>query len=193
KLYSQRPRGTNTATVSAAYGSRDRVDVRASADLGLTDTLAARVSAVSKMQDGYIQRRDFGCDHPAGTSALNPAGGNPRILPTTAEDCVLADEGEVHFQAVRGQLRWQRTDRLDVNLIADYTNDARNVGGSVLLLRENADGSIASPNYPLPPNPAARAFDINPFAAPIPYDARFVCGPYCNYATYMSLADNGQP
>src|SRR5688572_388780 len=39
KLYSQRPRGDNTATVSAAYGSRDRVDVRASADLGLTDTL----------------------------------------------------------------------------------------------------------------------------------------------------------
>ena len=193
KLYSQRPRGTNSATVSAAYGSRDRIDVRASADLGLTDTLAARVSAVSKMQDGYIERRDFGCDHPAGTSALNPAGGIPRILPTTADDCVLADEGEVHFQAVRGQLRWQPTDRLDVNLIADYTNDDRNVGGSVLLLRENAAGGVASPNYPFPPNPAARAFDINPFAAPIPYDARFVCGPYCNYATYMSLPDNGQP
>src|SRR5690606_40510444 len=40
-------------------------------------------------------------------------------------------------------LRWQPSDRIDVNLIADYTNDDRNVGGSVLLLRENADGTIA--------------------------------------------------
>ena len=193
KLYSQRPTGDNSATVSAAYGSRDRVDVRASADLGLTDTLSARLAGVSKLQDGYIERRDFGCDYPAGSSPLNPAGGVPRILPATAEDCVLADEGEVRFQAVRGQLRWEPSDRIDVNLIADYTNDDRNVGGSVLLLRENADGTIASPNYPYPPNPAARVFDINPFAADIPYDSRFVCGPYCNYATYMSLPDNGLP
>lgn len=193
KLYSKRPEGSNTATASATYGSRDRIDVRASADVGLTDTLAARVSAVSKMQDGYIERRDFGCDYPAGSSALNPAGGVPRILPTTADDCVMAREGEVNFQAVRGQLRWQPTDRLDVNIIGDYTHDDRTVGGSVLLRRENAAGAVASPNYPFPPNPAARVFDINPFAADIAYDERFVCGPYCNYATYMSLPDNGLP
>jgi iron complex outermembrane recepter protein len=192
KLYSQRPLGRNTATVSAAYGSRDRMDVRASADVGLTDTLAARVAAVSKMQDGYIERRDFGCDYPAGSSALNPAGGVPRIVPA-GSDCVMAREGEVHFQAVRGQLRWQPTDRLDVNISADYTTDDRTVGGSVLLLRRNAAGAVASPNYPFPPNPAARAFDINPFDADIAYDERFVCGPYCNYATYRSLPDNGLP
>jgi len=192
KLYSQRPTGSNTATVSAAYGSRDRVDVRASADVGLTESLAARVSAVSKMQDGYIERRDFGCDHPAGASPLNPAGGVPRMAPANS-DCVMAKEGEVHFQAVRGQLRWEPTDRLDVNIVADYTNDDRTVGGSVLLLRENAAGNVASPNYPSPTNPAARVFDINPFEVEIPYDARFVCGPYCNYATYQSLPDNGLP
>src|SRR5690606_22119970 len=49
------------------------------------------------------------------------------------------------------------------------------------------------PNYPSPPNPAARVYDINPFDADIAYDPRFVCGPYCNFATYTSLADNGQP
>jgi iron complex outermembrane receptor protein len=54
KLYSKRPTGDNTGSVTAAYGSRDRIDVRASADLGLTDTLSTRIAAVSKMQDGYI-------------------------------------------------------------------------------------------------------------------------------------------
>ncbi|KRA80750.1 TonB-dependent receptor [Altererythrobacter sp. Root672] len=192
KLYSKRPTGSNTGTVSATYGSRDRIDLRASADLGLTDSLSARISGVSKSQDGYISRMDFGCVHPAGSDALNPTNGVPRILPANS-DCVLAKEGEVGYQAVRGQLRWQPNDRIDVNISADFTNDDRTTGGSVLLERRNAAGAIVSPNYPSPPNPAARVFDINPFGADIPYDSRFVCGQFCNYATYMSLADNGQP
>src|SRR5690606_16450823 len=81
KLYSQRPRGNNTGSVSATYGSRDRIDVRGSMDLGLAETLALRLSAVSKMQDGYIDRMDFGCVYPAGSSATNPVGGVSAILP----------------------------------------------------------------------------------------------------------------
>jgi iron complex outermembrane receptor protein len=192
KLYSKRPTGSNTGTVSAAYGSRDRLDLRASADIGLTDTVSARLAGVSKSQDGYIKRMDFGCVHPAGSSPLNPEGGVPRTMPANS-DCVAGREGEVNYQAVRGQLRWEPSSRIDVNIAADYTNDDRTTGGSVLLLRENADGSVASPNYPYPPNPAARVFDINPFEADIPYDSRFVCGRYCNFASYTSLADNGQP
>jgi iron complex outermembrane receptor protein len=193
KLYSQRPRGNNTGSVSATYGSRDRIDVRGSMDLGLAETLALRLSAVSKMQDGYIDRMDFGCVYPAGSSAINPTGGVSAILPAGSDDCVLAKEGEVNYQAVRGQLRWQPSDRIDFNVTADYTNDDRTTGGSILLERRNAAGTIVSPNYPSPPNPGARIFDINPFAADIAYDSRFVCGPYCNYATYMSLPDNGAP
>jgi iron complex outermembrane receptor protein len=191
KLYSQRPEGSNTGYFAAAYGSRDRLDLRASADIALTETVAARISGVSKSQEGYIRRLDFGCVYPAGSSPLNPAGGVPAT--TTNADCELAREGEVNFQAVRGQLRWQPNDRVDVNIIADYTDDDRTTGGSVLLLRRNASGQVASPNYPSPPNPAARVFDINPYAAEIPYDSRFVCGPYCNFASYQSGADNGLP
>ncbi|BBC71100.1 conserved hypothetical protein [Altererythrobacter sp. B11] len=191
KLYSKRPEGSNTGYVSATYGIRDRIDLRASADFRLTDTISTRLSGVSKSQDGYIKRMDFGCVYPAGESAINPAGGVPRILPSNS-DCVLAREGEVNYQAVRGQLRWQPSSSVDVNIIADYTNDDRTTGGSVLLERRNAAGAVVSPNYPYPPNPAARVFDINPYDAAIPYDSRFVCGEYCNYATYQSLADNGQ-
>ncbi|WP_126173039.1 TonB-dependent receptor [Altericroceibacterium xinjiangense] len=191
KLYSKRPEGDNSGYFAAAYGSRDRLDLRGGADFRLTDDLAVRLAGVSKSQDGYIDRLDFGCVYPAGSSEINPEGGVPRILPANT-DCVLAREGEVNFQAVRGQLRWQPSSRLDVNIIADYTDDDRTTGGSVLLLRRDANGNIASPNYPSPPNPAARVFDINPYEAAIPYDSRFVCGEYCNFATYTSLADNGQ-
>jgi iron complex outermembrane receptor protein len=192
KLYSKKPTGSNTGSVSGTYGSRNRIDLRATADFGLTDTLSARLAGVSKTQEGYIKRMDFGCVYPAGTSPLNPTGGVPRIL-SDGTNCVLAKEGQVNYQAVRGQLRWEPSSRVDINIAADYTDDDRTTGGSVLVLRHNADGTVASPNYPYPPNPAARVFDINPFAADIPYDSRFVCGRYCNFATYTSPADNGQP
>ena len=192
KLYSKKPSGSNTGSVSGTYGSRNRIDLRATADVGLTDTLSARLAGVSKTQEGYIKRMDYGCVYPAGTSPLNPAGGVPRILADNT-NCVLAKEGQVNYQAVRGQLRWEPTSRIDINIAADYTDDDRTTGGSVLVQRRNASGAIASPNYPYPPNPAARVFDINPFAADIPYDSRFVCGRYCNFATYTSPADNGQP
>jgi iron complex outermembrane receptor protein len=192
KLYSKKPTGSNTGSVSGTYGSRNRIDLRATADFGLTDTLSARLAGVSKTQEGYIKRMDFGCVYPAGTSPLNPTGGVPRIL-GDGTNCVLAKEGQVNYQAVRGQLRWEPSSRVDINIAADYTDDDRTTGGSVLVLRHNADGTVASPNYPYPPNPAARVFDINPFAADIPYDSRFVCGRYCNFATYTSPADNGQP
>ncbi len=195
KLYSQRPRGSNTGTIAGTYGSRNRLDLRASGDIGLTDTLAFRLAGVAKKQDGYVKRMDFGCVNPAG-SALNPSSATQTPIPATMgseSDCVVAREGEVDFQAVRGQLRWQPTDRLDINLIADFTHDDRTNAGSVLLNR-SFNGAVASPNFN---NPAR---DIDPFtpndqpaANRIPLDSRFLCGPNCNYASYSSPADGAQP
>jgi iron complex outermembrane recepter protein len=195
KLYSQRPRGDNTGTIAGTYGSRNRLDLRAGADIGLTDSLAFRLAGVAKKQDGYVKRMDFGCVNPAG-SALNPSSATQTPIPATmasSSDCVVAREGEVDFQAVRGQLRWQPTDRLDINLIADFTHDDRTNAGSVLLDR-SFNGVQASPNFN---NPAR---DIDPFtpndqpaANRIPLDSRFLCGPYCNYASYSSPADGTQP
>src|SRR5690606_38243398 len=61
RLFSQRPTGSNTGYVQAVYGSRDRIDLRASADFSLTETVSARLSGVSKNQRGYVERLDFGC------------------------------------------------------------------------------------------------------------------------------------
>ena len=202
KLYSQRPRGSNTGYVSGTYGSRNRLDLRGSADFGLTDTIAMRISGVAKKQEGYVKRLDFGCVNPPG-SALNPSDAThtaiPRTLPS-GSDCVLDKEGEVNFQAMRGQLRWRPTSTIDVNIIADYTHDDRAQAGSVLLDR-SVNGVRVSPNFngAVGPRPA----DIDPFTPNlagggvnpnnIPLDTRFLCGPYCNYASFTSLADGTQP
>jgi len=200
KLYSIRPTGSNTGYLAAAYGSRNRIDLRGSADFSLTDTVSARLSAVSKRQEGYIKSYDFGCVFPAGGSAtfvdgtgatvpVNPAGGIPSYR-SPASSCVRAKEGEVGFTSVRGQLRYQPNDRLDVNLIGDYTYDDRTTAGNVLLDR-SYEGTRRSPNFVdrLPGNPAG-ATDINPYGGNISYDTRFVCGPYCNYANYIAPQDS---
>lgn len=221
RLFSQRPEGSNEGYVSATYGSRDRVDLRASADFNLAENLDARFAIVAKQQGGYVDRLDFGCIYPAGgpatftrdysipgapdTLLVNPVGGVPAR--TNRADCKLGTEGDVGYVALRGQLRYQPTDALDINIAADYTDDDRTAAASVLLNRTYPNGAVASPRFPLPaipvdpnattpgPNyanatPAGR--DINPFAASsllLSYDNRFVCGAFCNYATYDNPAD----
>jgi iron complex outermembrane recepter protein len=169
KLYSKRPTGDGSGFVSGTYGSRNRIDLRASADVGLTEDLAMRVAGVAKKQEGYVDRLDFGCVNPPG-SPLNPAVGG--VQPTTsAGDCRVARDGEVDYLAGRVQLRYQPSDRIDVNIIGDYTHDDRNPAAGVLLLANN------------PTNP-----NIRGNATAVPYDSRFICGQYCNYATYFSPA-----
>ena len=202
KLYSQRPRGSDTGYISGTYGSRNRLDLRGSADFGLTETVSARLAGVAKKQDGYVERLDFGCVNPPG-SALNPSSATQTPIPATQgslTNCVLAREGEVDFQAIRGQVRWQPNDAIDVNITADYTHDDRTTAGGVLLDR-SVNGVRVSPNF----NGAAgpRPADIDPFTPNlpgggvnpnnIPLDTRFLCGPYCNYASFTSLADGTRP
>ncbi|MCW2391657.1 TonB-dependent receptor [Sphingobium sp. B11D3A] len=233
KLYSQKPEGTNTGYVAAAYGSRNRIDLRGSADFNLAQGIDMRIAGVAKKQEGYVDRLDFGCMYPAGGTAtftpafataanptrapqlINPVGGVPAR--TNRPDCVLAKEGEVNYIAARAQLRLRPSDTIDINIIGDYTDDDRVAAGSVLLLRTYPDGTVASPRYPLPLTPAPGSSpaqnyatasaqrDINPFpigntanANQLAYDNRFICGNYCNFATYDMPADtaigqNGQP
>jgi iron complex outermembrane receptor protein len=231
KLYSKKPEGTNTGSITAAYGSRNRLDLRASADFNLAEGIDVRIAGVAKKQEGYVKRLDFGCVYPAGGSAtftrpytingasgtfqVNPAGGVP--AKTNRPDCVIAKEGEVGYIAGRAQLRFRPSDTLDINIIADITEDDRTAAGSVLLLRSYPNGEVASPRYPLPLIAAAGSTpaqnyatasaqrDLNPFpigntanANNLVYDNRFICGNYCNFASYDMPADtaigqNGQP
>src|SRR5690606_11822539 len=208
KLYSQKPEGSNSGSFQAAYGSRNRIDLRGSVDFNLAQGVDARLAGVAKRQDGYVKRLDFGCVYPVGGPAtlpadaplnpgaqINPAGGIPA---TVTGDCVLADEGEVDTMGLRGQLRFRPSDTIDINITGDYTIDARWQVGSVLLLTRYPNDTVGSPHFPLPANPpynnaTAPGRDINPYGPGIAYDTRFVCGPYCNFASYTNDPDTNWP
>lgn len=160
KAFSKKPTGSGRGYFSATYGSRDRLDLRGSADFKITDTLFARISGVAKQQDGYIDRVDFGC--------RNPGQGIPAQLPLS-QGCVFDRQSDVNYQGGRGILRWVPGDKLEVNLIADYTRESRNTTGSVL-----RHANFTNPNGSQFPG--------------VVFDNRFLCGKYCNYATFETAA-----
>ncbi len=145
--------------VSATYGSRNRINLRASADFKLTDTLLGRLSGTFSDQGGYVDVIDYGCAVP--TSGVPAVAG--------AANCNLYKQGDVGYKALKANFRFNPNDALDINVAADYSKDSRNNGAEVLL-----NGGNANPN----------TFTTNG----TPFDNRFLCGRFCNYA---SLTQSG--
>ncbi len=194
KLFSKKP-GEGDSYVSATYGSRDRIDLRGSADFKINDQLGARISGVSKSQGGYVTRYDYGC--------LNPTSGIPALLGSQS-NCILGKEGDINYQGVRGMLRWENNSGVDFTLIGDYTRDNHNQSGEVLI-HSGYPVSTADPVLA-----AVQANNVDPFSdpyaayadgsivdastipsgTPITAGTQFLCGKFCNYATYMQGADS---
>ena len=163
RFVSRKPTGDGTGYVAATYGSRNRVNLRASADFTVAKDLFARVSGTLSDQGGYVDRVDFGC--------ANPTGGVPAGTRTN-DNCVQGKLGDVSYRAIRGMLRYAPGDVVDLTVTADYVRDQRNQAPEVLLFANN-------------PSPAVRLP-----GSTVPYDSRFICGPRCNYSTYSQPADS---
>jgi len=178
KMYSRMPSGDSSGMVELSYGSRDRMSLRAAADFGLTENLFARVSGVTKRQDGYIDQLDFGCVYPAGGSATfvnaagqtvlrNPAGGEAQTV--FNDSCRVGRLGGVNYSAMRGILRFEPSDSFDFTLIGDFTDDSHTGSGQVIVATQTNN----NPNVRTPGG--------------LPVDDRFICGPFCNFQV------DGQP
>jgi len=124
KLYSKQPQGDDSGSVRATYGSRNLLDLRAMGDFAMfKDTLFVRVSGVSRKQDGYVQRIDYGCSH--------PGSGIPSL--TMQGDCFMGHEGGKDYSAARIAFRWLPADNVTVNLTGDMMMDNSEVAANVLI------------------------------------------------------------
>jgi iron complex outermembrane receptor protein len=178
KLYSQKPTAEDSGSFQATYGSRNRIDLRGTANFALTENLFLRVSGVDKSQEGYIDRIDYGCANPGNPFDIAP-------LRASTAGCVVARDSNVNYSAVRGALRWLPSERLELNLAADYVNDRRNPTGAVLVdYRDQASMDAAFTRtqavYDSDPSNDARGVD---FVVPR--------GSYYNYASFYSPAYDG--
>lgn len=179
RLVSKKPQGDNTGYIEVTGGEYNRIDVRAAYDFALTEDLYARVSGVSKSEDGYQDRIDFACAHPAQAGTLQPKTVN------RGKDCKLGTLGGTDVTGMRGMLRWNPNDDLDVNISADYLKDTSEARADTIInisslnpatgqLEPGAGGAFAAYNtgYLIP-------------TYGIPYDSRFISSdPYVTYATF---------
>jgi iron complex outermembrane recepter protein len=170
KMFSKKPEGKDDGYVELTYGEYDRTELRGAADLGLSDNVFLRLSGVSKHQDGYVDRIDYGCSH--------PGSGVPTYR--TGPTCKLGTEGGIDYNAARAALRWLPTDNVDITLTADITNDTSEAPANVI--------SSIAPVGPLNSGFDATGKAVSGLGIPvaIPYDSRFLpSSKYMNYSTYL--------
>ncbi len=193
KLYSKKPDGSDDAYAQATYGSYNRVEMKAGANFTLVPgKLFARLSGAGVHKDGYITRYDYACTHP-GTAV--PTTG------TNIKDCKLGTEGGKDYVAGRMALRWEPSDRVSLDLVADITKDNSEVGPSTLLYVSIPEDGSGAPVWG--PRDDPNAFIVNgvvlgtvsgsPFISYSPYGSgiaqdTFSSSPYINYENYADYA-----
>ncbi|MEP7243477.1 MAG: TonB-dependent receptor [Gammaproteobacteria bacterium] len=163
KLYSKKPNDDTDGYAEAAYGSFNRINLRAGANFTLVpDKLYARVSGTSKSADGYMDRLDYGCVNPS-SSGLYQGG--------VGRGCKIGTEGGQNLHAARVALRWIPNDSIENNLIGSVTADHSEVPALKLISSNNQQ---KFPNgQPFVPGGGSQ----------------FITGPtsYTTYATYTVL------
>jgi iron complex outermembrane receptor protein len=139
RLISKAPTGDGSGFFSAGYGAFNAVDVRAGADLGISDTLAVRLSGVHKRKDGHIKNIDYGCAVPG-----NPEGIEPTIQ---TDNCVIDRFGEENYTGLRAQALWEPMDRLAITITGDYTIQDQAPGGDVRVAPDGTPNALFNPNF----------------------------------------------
>ena len=176
KIYSQKPKDEASGSVRATYGTRNLQDIRAMANIPLVpNALFMRISAVSKKQDGYLKRYDYGC--------LYPDSGVPDL--GKEQDCLSGTEGGKDYSATRAALRWLASDTFEVNISADYSMDNSEVAAVTL---QNA----LSPEEQLAYGPRAKG-SINSTTYGVALSKAFIpSNPYSSYSSYTAVEPDGR-
>jgi iron complex outermembrane recepter protein len=188
KLFSAKPDGSGKGSIEATYGSYNRLDVRGTADIKLSENLFARVSGVAKSHDGYVKLLDYGVTHPtSNVPANNARGGN----------AVVGTQGGQSYVAGRLALRWTPTDNLEINVAGDYTSDHSEPAPTVLIAAGRPGPTASNPN-PFNPSVANAATNANGGAwligkngLPVPVNCAFVPAGVYGCDTLASSAYGG--
>jgi iron complex outermembrane receptor protein len=206
KLFSAKPQGDDSGSLRVSYGALDEVNIRGMADLRLTDSLALRVSGMTRGRDGYVGMLDYGQTHPASNVPQN----NARGLGNSDYETM----GGQAITAIRGALRWTVGERTEVNVTTDYTRERSEAIPTILIaagdpadpvfdpFSEGNSASVAGGGSGAPTNPWLVGKDgnqVNMTCAFVPYGAyscdtgRDLMGWDPKYVSYSNFMDAMEP
>jgi iron complex outermembrane receptor protein len=161
--------GDNSGYIDGTVGDFHRVDLRAGYDFALIENkLFARITGVSKKQDGYVDDIDFVCEYPQLSGSL------PRLITNRSAGCKLGTLGGTDVAGARAQLRYLASDTLTINLSFDYQRDDSGAAADTLLQAGPLVGGFLTWS-----NGMVTKYGV-------PFDSRFVpSNRYVSYATFM--------
>ncbi|HTU65550.1 MAG TPA: TonB-dependent receptor [Steroidobacteraceae bacterium] len=209
RYISKAPEGSDSGNISVTYGDFNRIDVRASYDFKLSDTVFARVTGVAKKRDGYQTVYDFACKNPllagygdglaadgadadtlpdvvAAGSAADNAFAIPRRTRNREADCKIGTQGGQDVTGARAALRFAPNDKFDLTFTAEYINDNSEARADTLVHIGRVPTTSSSPFAGQMPPPFGSWSNVQVARTGIPFDNRFVPdSPYVSYATYQ--------
>jgi iron complex outermembrane receptor protein len=168
RYVSKQPSGSNTGFIEGTVGDRHRVDLRAGYDFSIIpDKLFARITGVSKKQDGYQKIIDFVCANPSLSGTLPAQTHNRR------GGCQTGTLGGTDVAGARAAIRYVVNDDVDFNLTMDYQRDDSESRADTLLAIGPFTNSVTNWN-----NLMVSKYGVS-------YDKRFLPpNPYITYATF---------
>jgi iron complex outermembrane receptor protein len=209
RYISKPPQGDDTGNVSVTYGDFNRIDIRASYDFKLSDTVFARVSGVAKKRDGYQNVYDFACRFPqlAGygdglaadgadadtlPDAVAPgsAADNSFSIPTRTRNrganCKVGTQGGQDVTGARAAIRFAPSDSFDLTFTGEYINDTSEARADTLVHIGRIPTTSTSPFAGQLPVPFNFWSNAQVARTGVPFDERFVPDDiYTSYATYQ--------
>jgi len=176
RMVSRKPTGNGPGFLEGTYGKFNRLDFRGAFETPIVeDRLFGRFSFSSKKRDGYVDVLDFACEMALrGTPEL--AGSLPRETAPrgSGRGCKVDEMGGEDVQAARLALRFIGSDRFELNLIGDITDDNSKGPADKTLEINPAIGLTTSFN--------------NQVAGPrygVAFDDRFITdSPFTSYASF---------
>src|SRR3984957_5276575 len=171
KLFSKKPDGNDTSSVSLLYGSRNHTEG----------------GGGYNPQGGCLNGFGFGCANPSFTAtATNGVTGTYSVAPnaflTHSGSCLIGQEGGTNYGAARLSMRWTPNDRVEVNVSGDVTQQDQE-NSATTLLYGNLSGN-ASYNQITIPTTSGAQLPYNSAAVP----AMIPKNVYASYATFSMPA-----
>jgi len=146
------------------------VDLRAGYDFALIpDKLFARITGMSKKQDGYVNNYDFVCLYPQLSGTL------PRMITNRDAGCKLGTLGGTDVNGARAQFRYVATDALSFDVAVDYQRDDSEAAADTLVQAGPLVGGFLTWS-----NAMQARYGV-------PFDSRFV--PSNRYTSYATFTD----
>ena len=181
QIFSKKPTGDGSGYFEAGYGSYNRERFKGAFDVSLIpDRLFLRLSGGSNHSDGYMKILDFACVNPSLAGNLKPA--------TFAPGCKIGELGGDDVQVGRVALRFLATDRLELNLAADLTDDHGQGPADKVIAEALPPNPTGTPGVPGTQISNALLLFSNAASIPlygVPLDSRFVTNsPYTTYNSY---------